>query len=269
MENRGDKFTHNGLKENFYDILKEISEKKPRTTFTKEQEEDFLKDAIVIFEYLKSGIDINSSEIVINDGEIPFSCIEKTISNFSEKFCKNDRNFYTLFAYRNDDERPVKIYKNLGNENKIITREPEKLQDKIYISVTSKLFFLKSYSSLRIDAITKSELRRMVDYALKNDVILLYDATTNKDSEDPEHVKSIYEIENARKVAIEFRRCSADDNDKINCGYLVIPECLGFHDESHNENKNIRIYDILKEELKKENVSRKSLIKSFLNYANI
>ena len=64
------------LKESFNDILKEISEIEPQTTFTKEQEEEFLKDAIVIFEYLKSGIDIKSSEILINNGEIPFSYLE-------------------------------------------------------------------------------------------------------------------------------------------------------------------------------------------------
>ena len=58
------------LKESFNDILKEISEIEPQTTFTQEQEEEFLKDAIVIFEYLKSGIDIKSSEILINNGEI-------------------------------------------------------------------------------------------------------------------------------------------------------------------------------------------------------
>ena len=192
-------------RESFYSILKEISEISTQTTFTKEQDEEFLKDAIVIFEYLKSGIDIKSSEILINNGEIPISCLEKTLINFSAKSGLDDHN-------------------------------------------------------------TKSQLKKLIDYALKNGVILLYDATSNKENKDSENIKSIYEIENAKKVAIEFRRFSSFDNDKLACGYLVVPECLRFRREGNKKYNYCKIKDMLQEEMQNGNVSRKSLKRSFLHY---
>ena len=100
---------------------------------------------------------------------------------------------------------------------------------------------------------------------MKNDIILLYDATSSKERKDTEKVQSIYEIDNARKVAIEFKRFSSVDNDKITCGYLVVPECLKFPG-SFNGSDFSKIKDLLKEEMKKEKVSRKSLKNSLLNY---
>ena len=253
------------LKENFNDILKEISEIKPQTTFTKEQEEEFLKDAIVIFEYLKSGIDIKSSEILINNGEIPFSSLEKIFINFSEKPRKDDSKTIAFNMYLNDEGKLVKIYEFQNNEENDLAGNSNIKLERTFLWMKRKLVFIKSDSLTKKDSITKSQLKKLIEYALKNDVILLYDATSSKESKDTENVKSIYEIDNARKVAIEFKRFSSVDNDKITCGYLVIPECLEFP-VRHNGSDFSKIKDLVKEEMKKENVSRKSLKKSLLNY---
>ena len=254
------------LNENFNEILKEISEINPQTTFTKEEEEEFLKDAIVIFEYLKSGIDIKSSEILINNGEIPFSFLEKILIKFSENKRKDDSNALAFNIYINDEGNPVKIYEFLNNEEKDLTGNSNVKLEGTFMGVKRKILFIKSDSSTKEDAISKSRLKNLIEYALKNDIILLYDATSSEESKDTEKVQSIYEIENAKKVALEFKRFSSDDNDKITCGYLVVPECLRIQ---KNSSKNIfyRIKDLLQEEMKRENVSRKSLKKSFLNYA--
>lgn len=260
-------FQHNPTNESFCNILNEISEITPQTTFTKEQEEGFLKDAIVIFEYLKSGIDIKSSEILINNGEIPLSFLEKILTKFSEKLRRMDSKIYSFKVYKSKEGNPVKIYELQDNENKEVAGNSDILLDMKHVPMKRKILFIKSCSSKHAGAVTKSELQKMIDYALKNEVIVLYDATSSKDSEIPENVKSIYEIENAKKVAIEFRRFSSVDDDKLNCGYLVIPECLRLPEEGDNRNKSFKIKEILKEEIKKGNVSRKSLKKSFLNYA--
>ena len=256
-----------GLKESFYDILKEISEIRPQTTFSKEQEEEFLKEAIMIFEYLKSGIDIKSSEILINNGEIPFSGLDKILVKFSEKLWKYDSKTFTFRVHETDEVKPVKIYKNLDNENKVITCKTSRPHNKTFISVLRKILVINSYPSTNVDSTTRTQLEKIIDYALKNDIILLYDATSNKESNGIENVKSIYEIENAKKVAIEFKRFSSVDNDKITCGYLVIPECLRFQTEGYKEYNLYNIKDLLQEEIQREKVSRKSLKKSFLNYA--
>lgn len=251
------------LKQDYNNILKEISEIKPQTTFTKEQEEEFLKDAIVIFDYLKSGIDIKSSEIIINNGEIPFSCLEKLLIKFSEKPCKKERETYTLNVYMSDKGKPVKIYEFLNNEKKEHVENIEICLESKAMYLKNNLLFIESCPSTKRDSFTKLQLKEIVDFALKNDLILLYDITSSKASEN---VKSIYEVENAKKVAIEFKRFSSVDKDNINCGYLVIPECLKIQKDS---SKNIynRIKDLLQEEMPKRKVSRKSLKKLFLNYA--
>lgn len=253
------------LKENFNDILKEISEIKPQTTFTKEQDEEFLKDAIVIFEYLKSGIDINPSEILINNGEIPFSGLEKILIKFSENQRKDDSKALTFNIYLNDEGNPVKIYEFQNNEEKDLAGNSNTRLERTFLWMKREILFIKSDSPAKRDSITRPQLKKLIEYALKNDIILLYDATSSKESKDTEKVKSIYEIDNARKVAIEFKRFSSADNDKITCGYLVVPECLKFPG-SLNGSDFSEIKELIKEEMKKEKVSRKSLKKSFLNY---
>ena len=262
-------YGHTRLKENFYDILKEISEITPHTTFTKKQEEEFLKEAIIIFEYLKSGIDIKSSEILINNGEIPFSCLEKILIKFSEKLWNPDSQTYTFHVYINDEGRPMKIYEFQKNEKRDLSGNSNRLLERESMAMKRNVLFIKSYSSTKVGALTKIQLKKIIEFALKNDVIVLYDATSSKERKETENVKSIYEIENAKKVAIEFKRFSSVDNDKITCGYLVIPECLRIKKEYCKEDNFFEIKDILQKEMQKGNVPRKSLKKSFLNYVNL
>ena len=255
------------LIERFYDILKEISEIRPQTTFTKEQEEEFLKDAIVIFEYLKSGIDIKSSEILINNGDLPFSCLEKILIKFSVNRVKDYIKTYTFHIYKSDEGKPVKIYEFQNCEKNNLEEISNILPERNLVSMKRNILFIKKIVSAKGDSITRLRLKKLIDYALKNGVIILYDATSNKENEDVDNVKSIYEIENAKKVAIEFRRFSSVDNDNITCGYLVVPDCLRFQREDYKEINFSEIKDMLQKEMQKENVSRKSLKKSFLKYA--
>ena len=254
------------LVDNFYEILKEISEIRPHSTFTKDQEEEFLKDAIVIFDYLKSGIDIESSEIFINNGEIPYSSLEKILIKFSKNQGKDDSKAFTFNIYLNNEGNPVKIYEFQNNEEKDLTWNSNTRLERTFLGMNRNILFIKSDSPAKRDYITRPQLKKLIDFALKNDIILLYDATSSKESKGTEKVKSIYEIENAKKVAIEFKRFSSVDNDKITCGYLVVPECLRFQVKNYKEFNFCKIKELLQEEMQKGNISRKSLEKSFLNY---
>ena len=260
---------YNQLKESFYDILKEISEINTQTTFTKEQDEEFLKDAIVIYEYLKSGINIKSSEILINNGEIPFSSLEKILIKFSENQSKDDSKALTYDIYLNDEGKPMKIYEFQHNEKKEIAGNSEIWSDSKVMSMKGNILFIKSDSLAKRDSITRPQLKKLIDYALKNEIILLYDATSGKAGSGIANLKSIYEMENAKKVAIEFKSFLSVDNDKISCGYLVVPDCLRMPRKRSKENIFCKIKDLLQEEIKKGNLSRKSLKKSFLNYVSI
>ena len=52
---------------------------------------------------------------------------------------------------------------------------------------------------------TKAQLAAWVDYARRNQAVILYDAAYEAYIRDPQIPHSIYEIDGAREVAIEFR----------------------------------------------------------------
>ena len=73
----------------------------------------------------------------------------------------------------------------------------------------------------------KEELRKWVNYAIKNDSVIFYDAAYEAYIQDPSIPHSIYEIRGARKVAIEFHSYSKTAGfTGIRCGYTVIPKEL-------------------------------------------
>lgn len=111
------------LKENFYEILNDISEISTPTIFTKEQEEKPLKVGIEKLEHLKSGIDIKSSEILRNNEKIPFSGLEKIHTKFSRIQSKDKNKTSGFHTQRNEEGKPVKIYEFQK------TREKRILQD--------------------------------------------------------------------------------------------------------------------------------------------
>jgi len=66
-----------------------------------------------------------------------------------------------------------------------------------------------------------------VDYALANDAVIFFDAAYEAFITDPSIPHSIYEIEGAKKCAIEFRSFSKTAGfTGVRCGLVVIPEEL-------------------------------------------
>ncbi|MDD6517719.1 MAG: aminotransferase class I/II-fold pyridoxal phosphate-dependent enzyme, partial [Prevotella sp.] len=64
-----------------------------------------------------------------------------------------------------------------------------------------------------------------VNFALKNDAVLFYDAAYEAYIQDPDIPHSIYEIKGARKCAIEFHSYSKTAGfTGVRCGYTVIPK---------------------------------------------
>ena len=75
--------------------------------------------------------------------------------------------------------------------------------------------------------ISKEELRKWVNYAIKNESIILYDAAYEAYITDPDIPHSIYEIRGARKVAIEFHSYSKTAGfTGVRCGYTIVPKEL-------------------------------------------
>jgi LL-diaminopimelate aminotransferase len=78
--------------------------------------------------------------------------------------------------------------------------------------------------------ITKEQLKRWVDFARENKALILYDAAYEAFIRDSSLPRSIFEIEGAREVAIEFRSYSKTAGfTGTRCAFTVIPkECMGY-----------------------------------------
>ena len=107
-----------------------------------------------------------------------------------------------------------------------------------YMPATAENDFCPAIPNHRVDMIylcypnnptgtvlTKEQLKKWVDYALKNDAIIFYDAAYEAYIQEPDIPHSIYEIRGAKKCAIEFHSYSKTAGfTGVRCGYTVIPK---------------------------------------------
>ena len=83
---------------------------------------------------------------------------------------------------------------------------------------------------------TKAQLKAWVDYAKSNRAIILFDAAYVAYIRDPQVPHSIFEIEGARDVAIEFRSYSKTAGfTGTRCAFIVIPKTLKACDAAGGE----------------------------------
>ena len=75
--------------------------------------------------------------------------------------------------------------------------------------------------------LTRTALKTWVDFARARNAVILYDAAYEAYIRDPDIPHSIYEIEGAREVAIEFRSFSKTAGfTGTRCAYTVVPKEL-------------------------------------------
>ena len=201
---------------------------------------NFLKEKIIENDYKSKGINFENSEIFISDG------IGTDIANIVDIFDVQNTVAITDPVYpayldtnvmsgrsgnfENGKYRGV-TYLEVNEENNFIPRIPKEQIDMIY------LCFPNNPTGT---VISKEELTKWVDYARKNNSIILYDAAYEAYIQDENIPHSIYEIEGAKEVAIEFKSYSKSAGfTGIRCGYTVIPkELKGYTKKGESINLN-------------------------------
>ncbi len=194
---------------------------------------DFLKEKIIENDYKKLGIDFENFEIFISDG------IGTDIGNIVDVFDIENKvaitdPVYPAYldtnvmsgrsgTYSNGKYAGIE-YLTVNAENKFIPQIPEEKIDMIYFCFPN---------NPTGTVISKEELKKWVDYAIENNSVILYDAAYEAYIQDEDIPHSIYEIEGAKKVAIEFKSYSKSAGfTGIRCGYTVVPkELLGYTEE--------------------------------------
>ncbi len=212
-------------------IIKATKEQLDSATFRgygPEQGYDFLRNAIVKNDFNDRNIDIEADEIFVSDGA------KSDSGNIGDIFDKDN-----VVALANPSY-PVYIDTNAmaGRAGEI---GESGLWNKIYyLNSNAENSFVPELPKTKVDIIylcypnnptgttlTKSQLKLWVDYARENQSIILFDSAYEAFITEDDVPRSIYEIEGAKQVAIEFRSFSKTAGfTGTRCGYTVVPKAL-------------------------------------------
>lgn len=194
-----------------------------------EQGYAFLREKIVEFDYQKRGVEISPDEIFVSDGA-KCDCgnigdifgIENIVAITDPVYpVYLDTNVMAGRAGKYNSEKGAYeniIYMPAVAENNFMPSFPEKVPDMIYLCLPN---------NPTGTTLTKSQLQKWVDYAKENKSIILFDSAYEAFISQDDVPHTIYEIEGAKEVAIEFRSFSKTAGfTGIRCAYTVVPKAL-------------------------------------------
>jgi len=212
-------------------MIKAANEQRSAETFRgygPEQGYAFLREAIVINDFTNQGIDIAEDEIFVSDGA------KSDTGNIGDIFDVNNRVAIT------DPSYPVYVDTNAMAGRAGEPTASGEWTNLVYLQCNAENNFVPALPTEKVDLVylcypnnptgttlTKDQLTVWVEYAKANDVILLFDAAYEAFITEENVPHSIYEIEGAKDVAIEFRSFSKTAGfTGTRCGYTVVPKQL-------------------------------------------
>lgn len=208
--------------------VEELAERKSFRGYGPEQGYDFLREAIQKNDFASRGVQVDADEIFVSDGS---KC---DTGNILEIFGSDNKVAIVDPVY------PVYVDTNVMAGRTGPSDDQGRYAGLVYIPATAANNFVPELPKERVDLIylcypnnptgmvaTKDELARWVDYARKNDSIILFDAAYEAYITDPKIPHSIYEIDGARDVAIEFRSFSKTAGfTGVRCALTVVPKTV-------------------------------------------
>jgi LL-diaminopimelate aminotransferase len=189
---------------------------------------DFLLEAIAQHDYGERGVKVATDEIIVSDGS------KTDTANIQEIFAPD------CVVALTDPVYPVYLDSNVMAGRAGTADAAGRFDRVVYLPCTADNGFLPRLPDRPVDLIylcypnnptgavmTRAALKRWVDYARERSAVILYDAAYESYIRDPAIPHSIYEIEGAREVAIEFRSFSKNAGfTGTRCAYTVVPREL-------------------------------------------
>lgn len=186
---------------------------------------DFLRQAISDNDYKSRGATIELDEIFVSDGAKP-----------------DTGNFQEILGIDNIIAVTDPVYPVYVDTNVMAGRTGEcdangRYGKIVYLPCTADNQFVPALPQEKVDIIylcypnnptgataTKEQLKVWVDYARKNKALILFDAAYEAFIRDASLPHSIYEIDGAKEVAIEFRSYSKTAGfTGVRCAFTVVP----------------------------------------------
>lgn len=212
----------------FHEGVDDLAEGPTFHGYGPEQGYEWLSRVITDQAYRPLGVELKSSEIFISDGS---KC--------------DSANILDIFALDNKVAICDPVYPVYNDTNVMVGRTGQANEKGYYAGIhympcTAENNFTPAIPDQKVDIIylcypnnptgavaTREDLRKWVDYARKNDAVILFDAAYEAFITEDHIPHSIYEIDGARECAIEFRSFSKTAGfTGVRCGLTVVPEEL-------------------------------------------
>lgn len=213
--------------ESMHKAVDEMGEKETFKGYGPYEGYEFLREKIAEFDYKKRGIDIDIDDIFVSDGAkcdtgniLDIFSVDNTVAITDPVYpVYLDTN---IMAGRNNI-----VYMPSTAENNFAPSLPKEKVDMIYLCMPNNPTGM---------ALSKDELKKWVDYAIDNKAIILFDAAYEAFITQDNVPHSIYEIEGAKRVALEFKSFSKTAGfTGVRCGYVVIPKEVKAYTKSNEE----------------------------------
>ena len=223
--------------EAFHRAVDEMAEDSSFRGYGPEQGYHFLREAIAEHDFQARGAEISADEIFVSDGA---KC--------------DTGNIQELFSTDVSVAIPVPVYPVYLDTNVMAGRTGTftdgRYQGIVYLDSTRQNNYVPDLPSGSADliylcfpnnptgsTITRDQLKTWVDYAKDHKALILFDAAYEAFIRDGSLPHSIYEIDGAREVAIEFRSFSKNAGfTGTRCAYTVVPkECMAFDAQGNKQ----------------------------------
>jgi LL-diaminopimelate aminotransferase len=187
---------------------------------------EFLRQAIVANDFQARGVEIELDEVFVSDGA------KSDTGNMQEIFHRGN----TVAVA--DPVYPVYVDTNVMAGRTGPAAEQGQYSGVTYMPATEANGFVPEPPDQPVDMVYlcfpnnptgsvagKDDLARWVEYARNNNAVILYDAAYEAFITDPTVPHSIYEVEGAKEVAIEFRSFSKTAGfTGVRCAYAIVPK---------------------------------------------
>lgn len=196
-----------------------------------EQGYAFLRETIVKHDYTARGVTLSADEVFVSDGAKP------DVGNFQELFSQD-----SIIAVT-DPVYPVYVDSNVmaGRSGEMLGKQWSRI---VYLPCVKENDFVPEFPQTRPDVIylcypnnptgtvlSRAALQGWVDYARREGCVILYDSAYEAFITDEDVPHSIYELEGAQEVAVEFRSFSKTAGfTGLRCAYTVVPKALQISD---------------------------------------
>lgn len=203
--------------EAFHEGIEEQGKAETFRGYGPEQGYGFLREAIRNY-YEAFGVALSTEEIFVSDGA------KSDVGNILDLF---DRENTVLIP---DPVYPVYCDTNLMDGRKIVYLDASKENGFLPMPEESRradLIYLCSPNNPTGAVYSREQLQAWVDYARKQEAVILFDAAYEAFVRDPDLPRSIFEISGAEECAVEF--CSLSKTAGFTgtrCGYTIVPSAL-------------------------------------------